>query len=94
MKRCPYCQAELDFPIGRSTTCPGCSKELHSCYACRFYSLGAAHDCLEDVDEKPRDPDRGNFCELFCLADKSVSGRADKRSEAALKAAKLFGDLL
>ena len=33
--------------IFRTTTCPSCGSDLHSCYNCKFYSSGSHYDCKE-----------------------------------------------
>lgn len=86
MKTCPYCGKPIDFTIGRTTICPACSKELHTCSACRFYSPGAHYDCSEDVDELVADKSRPNFCDSFVLTDRHLETAAGADRRAADKA--------
>jgi hypothetical protein len=66
---CWYCgSAVLDAePIGRSTRCPDCGKDLRSCRSCRFYLPGGRGDCAEAQSELVADKERGNFCDWFSL---------------------------
>jgi len=66
---CWYCgSAVLDpEPLGRSTRCIDCGKDLRCCKSCRFYKPGSRGDCTETVDLTPPEKDRANFCDWFSL---------------------------
>jgi predicted RNA-binding Zn-ribbon protein involved in translation (DUF1610 family) len=65
--QCYKCQEELVFEvkIGRLDTCPNCGAYLHSCRNCRFWSLSAHNQCLENQGEFIRDREGGNFCGFY-----------------------------
>ena len=64
---CYKCEEELvfDVKIGRLDTCPNCGAYLHSCRNCRFWSLSAHNQCIENQGEFIRDREAGNFCGFF-----------------------------
>jgi hypothetical protein len=68
---CPLCGATFDHPglVGRADTCPACKRDLHACHACRFHDPAAHNECREPRAEWQARRDRGNFCDLFELAD-------------------------
>ena len=91
---CWKCLNHIDDSISvfRSSVCPVCGVDLHSCRNCRFYSPGSHYDCHETVDELVVDKERSNFCEWFSIA-KTFSGSVkDNLSKSDAKAAfdKLF----
>ena len=92
MKYCPFCKTQIDFTIGRTTVCPSCKKELHSCRCCEYYSPGNHWDCRESIEEPVTDKERGNFCDSFVLAKKEIANHSsDKSAEARKKLEALFG---
>jgi len=68
--QCWACGATSACPeiIGRSSHCPHCQRDWHSCRQCRHYAPGKANDCNEPVAERVSDPARANFCDWFQLA--------------------------
>ena len=64
---CYKCEEELvfDVKIGRLDTCPNCGAYLHSCRNCRFWSISAHNQCIENQGEFIRDREAGNFCGFF-----------------------------
>jgi hypothetical protein len=68
---CPLCGTTFDHPglIGRADTCPACGRDLHACHACRFHDRSAHNECREPRAEWQPKRDRGNFCDLFELAE-------------------------
>lgn len=64
---------------------------MHTCDNCRFYELGAYHDCKEAVEEAVEDKDKANFCDQFALAEGTGRGTRDaKKDEARTRAEALF----
>jgi len=78
--------------ITRSSICPDCGADLHSCINCRFYSPGSHYDCHENVDELVKDKENANFCDYFSVK-KSFEGSASDRAAADARSAfsALFG---
>lgn len=85
--KCPYCGAQISG-VYFSTTCPSCSKPLHTCRACAFYSPSSHYGCRENVDELVQDKDRSNFCDSYRLTDKEISG--NKSDDALRKLESMF----
>ncbi len=98
MHACHFCGTEIANPreVYRTSTCPGCGRDLKICLNCRFYSPGAHWDCAESVDELVKDKDRSNFCTFFSFRNAAPRPGASSKSEESLKAKrkidKLFGD--
>ena len=92
MPKCPYCGTEIEATVYYSTECPSCSKVLHSCRCCSFFSPDAHYGCRESVDEPVWDKEKSNHCDWFRLTDKSISGSSDdeKRKKARENLANLF----
>lgn len=92
MAICPNCGAEISTPVHHSTECSNCSKPLHTCKFCSFYSPEAHYGCRETIEEPVWDKDRSNFCDHFRLTDKRVGpSKEDERSKKAKEAlANLF----
>ena len=93
---CWKCKKEIEVSqISRSTECPLCHADLHTCKGCRHYSSGSHYDCKEAVDELISDKEKGNFCDFFQVnANLSAcTESASTKSDDAKKAfAALFGD--
>lgn len=68
---CPLCGTAFEHSalIGRADTCPSCKRDLHACQACRFHDPSAHNECREPRAEWQARRDRGNFCDLFELAE-------------------------
>ena len=79
MARCPYCGTEVSSPVHHSSECPKCSKSLHTCRCCTFFSPDAHYGCRESIDEPVWDKDRANFCDYFRLTDKPVGPSKDEQ---------------
>ena len=93
---CWKCKKEIEVSqISRSTECPLCHADLHTCKGCRHYSSGSHYDCKEAVDELISDKEKGNFCDFFQVNanlsafTESSSTKADDAKKAF---AALFGD--
>ena len=81
--------------ISRTSECPVCGKDLHSCKNCKFYSPGSHYDCHETIDELVKDKEKANFCDSFSVRhDFSPSGTDfSETSKKARNAADiLFGE--
>ncbi|MBZ4674141.1 MAG: hypothetical protein JG773_1112 [Spirochaeta sp.] len=91
MRACHHCHTPIDplLSIGYHTVCPTCSKSLHSCVNCRFYSPGLYHDCLEGVEEYIEDKENANFCDSFMLGEDSKE-ESEKKARAKERAEALF----
>lgn len=91
MAKCPFCGAEISTPVSYKAECPSCSRMIHSCVCCSFYSPSSHYGCRESVDEPVWDKERSNFCDYFRLTDKAAQGAQKSKSEdARKKLAKLF----
>ncbi|MCR5290651.1 MAG: hypothetical protein K6E51_11720 [Treponema sp.] len=91
---CWKCGKTIDtsLSIYRSSTCPVCGWDLHSCRNCKFYAPGSHYDCHETVDELIRDKEKANFCDSFAVRSVfTIDG--DKGSDAAQKARDAFASL-
>jgi len=91
MRACHHCHTAIDSlrSIGYNSLCPTCSKSLHSCVNCRFYSPGAYHDCLEGVEEYIEEKQEANFCDSFMLGE-DPEHEQKKKAEAKAKAEAFF----
>ncbi len=82
--------------VFRSSTCPGCGKDLKICLNCRFYRPGAHQDCLETVPDPVTEKDSANFCDYFRFrqapAVKNPPAGAVPPDSARQNFNKLFGD--
>jgi hypothetical protein len=92
---CWYCGSPVTLPepVGRSSRCDGCGKDLRCCMNCRFLLPGG--DCRESGAEKPAEKERANFCDWFSLDPKyrgATPGRKKDR-DAAASARSAFDDL-
>jgi hypothetical protein len=67
MKICNKCKKEIpeDLFIGRQSQCPYCGVDLHCCFNCSFYEIGAYNDCREPQAERVLDKIHYNFCDIF-----------------------------
>lgn len=85
-------QIDLSVKIYRSTVCPTCGQDLHSCKNCKFYVPGAHYDCHETIEEAVTDKDHGNFCDFFSpkISFEITSRVATQAQEAKDKFNKLF----
>ena len=93
---CWKCNKEIGIDqIFRTTECPICHAQLHSCKGCKFYAPGSHFDCKESVDDPVSDKERANFCDYFSpiLNGGAASGSNSKEKADAAKAAfnALFG---
>jgi hypothetical protein len=95
MHRCYYCKTILDedMEVFRSTTCPGCGRDVKVCKNCRFYSPGAYWDCRETIDEQVIEKDRANFCAYFELRETEDGEEEKTKQDKAMdQFKKLFGN--
>lgn len=92
MASCPYCNAEVSTPLSHSSECPKCSRLLHSCKCCEFYSPDAHYGCRETIDDPVWDKEKANFCDHFRLTSKAIgAGQANDKAQKSREAlAKLF----
>ena len=94
---CWYCGSPVNEPepIGRSSRCADCGKDIRSCRSCRFFLSGAKGDCSEAKAEPVADKERANFCDWFSLDAKyrgKTAGHA-KDMEKANSAKAAFDNL-
>jgi hypothetical protein len=94
---CWYCGSPVTDaePIGRSSRCITCGKDLRACRNCRFFLSGARGDCSETQAEPAPDKERANFCDWFSLNQKYRGETAGQKKEmdAAKTAKAAFDDL-
>ena len=83
---CYHCCFEnsYDCIIGLRDECQKCTRDLHSCVNCRFYSKSSANECREPRADKVLEKDRANFCDFFEAGNAQA---AASQKEEALKAA-------
>lgn len=92
---CKKCGKEItETNITRTSTCPFCGAELHSCINCVYYSPGAHYDCHETIEELVKDKERSNFCDFFKVNPNPAGENLTQKKSADAKAAfnALFGD--
>lgn len=80
--------------IFRTTTCPDCGADLHSCVNCKFYSVNSHFDCRETIQEPVVDKERANFCDFYSLNPvpfKTDDRQARAKAQAKAQAQALFG---
>ena len=85
---CWYCGSPVTEPkpIGRSSRCADCGKDIRCCRSCRFFLSGAKGDCSETKAEPVADKDRANFCDWFSLDPKyrnKTAGHAKDMAKAS-----------
>ncbi|HAK69718.1 MAG: hypothetical protein J5930_06405 [Treponema sp.] len=70
--------------ISRSSECPECHTDLHSCRNCEYYEPGSHYDCHETVEESVSDKERANFCDSFKVKRdwEFVSSKKSKAQDA------------
>jgi len=74
MKYCYKCHTgwKGDTQPGRRDTCDKCGADLHLCLNCRFYNTHKSNDCEANDAEPIVDKEKGNFCEEFQFADRTL----------------------
>jgi len=82
---CWYCGEIIadPEPIGRSSRCETCGKDLRSCKNCRFFLPGSRGDCRETSAEPVSDKERANFCDWFSLDQKYRAKSMGQKNEKA-----------
>ena len=95
---CWKCKNNIEIEtISRTSECPVCHADLHSCKNCKFYSPDCHFDCRENIDENIVDKERANFCDAFMVkrefngADGINSPADDKKAAAKSAFDALFG---
>lgn len=78
--KCVFCQNEVEVidRVGVRDDCEKCGRPLHCCLQCKFYDRSAFHECLERVEHRIQDKDRGNYCDLFSFGRDAVEKTTDK----------------
>lgn len=76
--------------IYRTSVCPFCGADLHSCINCRFYSPDSHYGCKETVDELVKDKERANFCDFYSAVRNPFEASEDASLKASAAAAALF----
>ena len=65
---CKKCGKTIETKeIFRTSSCPFCGADLHSCINCKFYAPGSHYDCHESVEEVVYDKEKANFCDYFSV---------------------------
>ncbi len=92
---CKKCGKQiLVTEIFRTTTCPDCGADLHSCVNCKFYSKNSHFDCRETIEEPVVDKERANFCDFYSVNPapfKTDDRQARAKAQAKAQAQALFG---
>lgn len=91
---CWKCKKEIDVQsVFRTSECPLCHADLHTCKGCKFYSSGSHNDCKETSDEFVSDKEKSNFCDYFSVSSKiEIASSNDKAAAAKNAFNALFGD--
>ena len=88
--RCAYCHKVIKvIKVHIRDECPGCGRDLHTCFNCEFYDRDAYRQCRESIKEPVQDKERANFCDFFRATDKAAV-KADRESDARKKLDDLF----
>ncbi len=92
---CRKCGKKIELSqIYRTTVCPDCGADLHSCVNCRFYSPSSHYECKETVDELVKDKERANFCDFFSVnKDDFAAGSSSSASSKTAAARSAFNSL-
>lgn len=93
MRLCFHCKQGIEATgkVGRREVCPGCGKDLHVCWNCRFYDPRTYNECHEPQAERVIDKDRSNFCEYFSFREGAPeTGRPAAEPATKEKLAALF----
>lgn len=90
---CWKCGSNIEVgEIYRTSECPECKADLHSCKACSFFSPGNHFDCKESIDNLVTDKERANFCDYF-RANKNLNPSASNAKSKAEEAKAAFNSL-
>lgn len=90
---CWKCKKEINInQIHRTTECPLCGTDLHTCKQCSFYSPGSHYDCKETVDDVVTDKEKSNFCDYFRV-NGNISAVGDNQKDKASAARDAFNAL-
>ena len=96
MIRCQSCSSLIELKRGlsitRSSVCPSCSAELHSCLNCRFHDSSMSNECQEPQAEWVAQKDRANFCDFFSPLEDAgeETAHAVSKESAREQLSKLF----
>ncbi len=66
--RCAMCGATLPpsfSEIERSSECPQCGADLHTCKGCVFFDPAGRFECTQPIPERVTPKDKRNECEFF-----------------------------
>lgn len=89
---CWKCKKEIKIDsIFRTSVCPICNADLHSCKNCLFFSTSSHFECKESVDEKIIDKEKSNFCDYFRV--KKEDSKQDSTNDKGQKAKDMFNSL-
>jgi len=84
---CWKCKKEIgNISVNRTTECPECKADLHTCKACKFYSPGSHYDCHESVEDPVSDKERSNFCDFFKYGNFAAGSSGSDKAAAARNA--------
>ena len=56
---------EMEDKVTRTSECPHCRADMHSCKNCHYYEPGAHNECRETISEYVQDKERSNFCGMY-----------------------------
>ena len=80
---------EMSPEIGRRDECSHCGADIHCCYNCKFYDVGAYNECKEVQADVVKEKDRANFCDYFQLKA-GKDGASDEKQDLLAAAEALF----
>ena len=67
--------------VGRTQSCPACSRDLHVCKNCRNFDTSAYNQCKEPNAERVVDKEKSNFCDYFSFAEKNSAGSKQEKKD-------------
>ncbi|MFC1563863.1 hypothetical protein ACFL6G_02950 [candidate division KSB1 bacterium] len=78
---CWKCENQKGLPEkpGRLDVCPKCHSFLHCCLNCKFYEIGAHHDCKEPQAEFVKEKANANYCGYFSQKKRGGAPKEDTR---------------
>ncbi len=80
---CWKCKQEIKLEtITRTSECPECKTDLHSCKNCFNYSPESHYECHETIEDPIFDKEKANFCDSFKVRRVFSTNQTNKQLEA------------